>query len=244
MAYHLLSENTAKMLKSRELGYYSTILHLEPAYTYRGLNTCPAAGQCKAYCLGNSGRMRFDTARAARIRRTQLFVDNHAVFMTLLAADIASAQLKAARLGVSLTVRLNGTSDIAWELLPCNGLGNIFQAFPSVQFIDYTKISDRALTVSEPNYCLVYSHNEKSDSLLEIQMLKRGVNIATVFEDELPTGYKIGKRKYPVVDGDISDLRHLDPKGCIVGLRYKRAFSRKTGKSIKVKEGFVQIKAR
>ena len=242
MTYHLLSENTAKMLKSRELGYYSVVLHLEPAYTYKGLNTCPMAGQCKAYCLGNGGRMRFDNARAARIRRTQLFVNNESAFMHLLTADIVSAKLKAERLGVSLTIRLNGTSDIPWESIRCGGYGNIFEAFPEITFIDYTKIAERALTVNEPNYTLVYSHNEKSDPLVEKQILKRGGRIAVVFNGkELPTGYKIGARKYPVVDGDVSDLRHLDPRGVIVGLRYKRAFSKRTGKSIAVKAGFVQI---
>jgi hypothetical protein len=51
--------------------------------------------------------------------------------------------------------------------------------------------------------------------------LKQGYNVAAVFNvkdgSELPTTYK----GYKVVDGDISDLRFLDAKNVIVGLKSK-----------------------
>jgi hypothetical protein len=231
---NLLSENTAKMLKSRELGYYSVVLHLEPAYQYRGKNTCPAAGQCKAYCLANGGRMRFDSARYARIRRTRLFYDNPEAFGQLLLGDIVAAQRKAARLGCQLTVRLNGTSDIDWRGFKVGGK-SLFRIFPEVQFIDYTKRIELLRKPKLANYSLTYSVNERSDMKQVQRLLKRGVNCAVVFHGELPTEH-LGVR---VIDGDISDLRHLDPRGVVVGLRYKRAFSKESGRSIKVKRGFV-----
>jgi hypothetical protein len=51
--------------------------------------------------------------------------------------------------------------------------------------------------------------------------------VAVVF-DKLPETY-LGK---PVIDGDVSDLRFLDPKGVIVGLKAK-------GKAKKDSSGFV-----
>lgn len=236
MTYSLLSENTAKMLKSRELGYYSVVLHLEPAMQYRGENTCPAAGQCKAYCLANGGRMRFDSARYARIRRTRLFYDDLAAFRALLVADIVRAQRKAASLGCKLTVRLNGTSDLDWSRMHV-GKTSIFAAFPDVQFIDYTKRTEFFRKRRPSNYSLTYSVSERSDVQQVKRLLKRGINCAVVFAGELPEEH-LG---FPVVDGDISDLRHLDPRGVIVGLRYKRAFRQDTGKARAVKRGFVVL---
>jgi hypothetical protein len=120
---------------------------------------------------------------------------------------------------------------------------NIFQVFPEIQFIDYTKSVERALTVQIPNYNLTYSRNEKSKEGEIVEILDHGSKVAVVFDiakgEPLPKTYKIGKRRFKVIDGDISDLRHLDPHGVIVGLRYKKAFSKKTGKSVKVKAGFV-----
>ena len=44
-----------------------------------------------------------------------------------------------------------------------------------------------------------------------------GGNVAVVFRKNLPTTYK----GYQVVSGDISDLRFLDPRNSIVGLKAK-----------------------
>jgi hypothetical protein len=58
-------------------------------------------------------------------------------------------------------------------------------------------------------------------------VIAAGGNVAVVF-NELPETY-LGK---PVINGDESDLRFLDPKGVIVGLKAK-------GKAIKDDSGFV-----
>jgi hypothetical protein len=54
-----------------------------------------------------------------------------------------------------------------------------------------------------------------------------GGNVAVVF-DKLPSTWK----GYPVINGDESDLRFLDPKNVIVGLKAK-------GKGKKDASGFV-----
>lgn len=241
--YNLLTDNQVKMLKARELGYYSVILHLEPAFRYKGINTCPWSGQCAGYCLGGSGQMRFDIARNARIRRTRLLIDNPSGFYALLTHDICKAQRYADSLGMRLSVRLNGTSDLNWESMIVGEGKTIFSTFPEIQFVDYTKSIDRALSVEVSNYSLTYSRNEKSIETDMVEMLDRGVNVAVVFNVKkslpLPKRYKIGSRSYRVIDGDTHDLRHLDPSGVIVGLRYKQSFSKKTGKAVKIKSGFV-----
>lgn len=242
--YHLLSDNQLKMHKSIELGFYSVILHLEPAYSYKGLKTCPWHGQCKAYCLGNGGQMRFDIARNARIRRTQWLVDEPESFQAALVVDICKARRHAEALGLSLTVRLNGTSDLSWESMSFTSDGKtIFDLFPLVQFIDYSKSSDRVLFTDISNYSLTYSRSEKSSESELQELVKARKNIAVVFDvakgDPLPKTYKLGNKRLRVVDGDISDLRHLDPKGVVVGLRYKHAYSKQTRKRLTPKAGFI-----
>ena len=70
------------------------------------------------------------------------------------------------------------------------------------------------------NYQLTFSLSETNRDKA-IELLGRGVNVAMVFgvkdESELPSTY-LG---YTVVNGDESDLRFLDPKNVIVGLKYK-----------------------
>jgi hypothetical protein len=59
-------------------------------------------------------------------------------------------------------------------------------------------------------------------------MLKLGWNVAAVFRNEIPSEWN----GYPVIDGDESDTRFLDPQGVIVGLKAK-------AKAKKDKTGFV-----
>jgi len=76
------------------------------------------------------------------------------------------------------------------------------------------------------NYHLTFSRKENNQAKVEL-VSSMGGNVAVVF-NKLPQTY-LGK---PVVDGDKSDLRFLDPKGVIVGLLAK-------GKGKQDKTGFV-----
>lgn len=239
----LLTRNTAKMEKSGYLGFLSVVLHLQAAFSLNGFNTCPwSTVGCRKVCLQNAGRMRFGGAFFARLWRTILFLEHRDFFFTLLIKELESAKKSAARKNLGYTIRLNGTSDISWENYKI-GEKTLFEIFSDCVFYDYTKSADRALSVKIPNYRLVYSHNEKSDLQVEKTILDRGGLIAMVFNTkksaDLPTGFEIEKTRYPVLDGDLSDLRHLDPAGSIVGLRYKLAFDKKTRKAIAPPAGFV-----
>jgi hypothetical protein len=48
-------------------------------------------------------------------------------------------------------------------------------------------------------------------------VLNKKENVAVVFKPAIPSTYQ----GYTVVNGDVSDERFLDPKGVIVGLKYK-----------------------
>jgi hypothetical protein len=110
-------------------------------------------------------------------------------------------------------VRVNGTSDLPQLAL------RLARKFPNVQLYDYTKIP-RAETRKLDNYHLTYSHSGYNAEEC-LRVLKLGVNVAVVFDTR--KGQPLPKRwnGYRVIDGDLSDLRFLDPTGVIVGLRAK-----------------------
>jgi hypothetical protein len=135
-----------------------------------------------------------------------------------LVGDIESAERKANRGGMVPVFRLNGTSDIRWETIPCTRDGerfpNVMEAFPHLTFYDYTKLPNRRNIPA--NYHLTFSRSESNENRLA-GVVRRGLNVAVVFAGDLPETY----RGLPVVSGDDTDLRFLDPKGCIVGLTAK-----------------------
>ena len=223
----LLTVGNPKLLKGEKKGYLSFVLHLAPA-DLSGKEVCPkrTAG-CTAACLNTAGRggiiKKGETTnkiQEARIRRTKMFFDNRPQFFSDLISDIQSAIRYAAKKGLTPVIRLNGTSDIAWEKF------DIIQSFPDVQFYDYTKVRGRKVSHLK-NYHLTFSKADGNDMDARLAA-SAGMNVAVVFKKELPTTY-LGRQ---VVNGDETDLRFLDPKGVIVGLKAK-------GKAKKDTSGFV-----
>jgi hypothetical protein len=234
----LLTVGNPKLLKGQKKGYLSSVLHLAPA-DLSGKNTCPkATAGCKAACLNTAGRGGIfkkgettNTIQQARIRKTKMFFEMRDVFMFELVREIRNAIKLAAKKDLIPVFRLNGTSDISWEKYAVRREGtqynNIFEAFPEVQFYDYTKILGRKVS-HIPNYHLTFSKADGNDMDVRLAA-SNGMNIAAVFK-ELPEKY-IGR---PVINGDETDLRFLDPKGVIVGLKAK-------GKAKKDTTGFVVV---
>jgi hypothetical protein len=122
--------------------------------------------------------------------------------------------------------RLNGTSDIRWETVPVNGATNLMSLFPNVQFYDYTKHENRRNLPA--NYHLTVSRSETN----EANVFALPYNVAVVFNSKtLPAEYN-GR---PVVNGDDTDLRFLDPTGVVVGLTAKgKAKKDPTGFTVRV----------
>jgi hypothetical protein len=163
----------------------------------------------------------------ARIRKTKYFYEDRAGFMLDLAYDIQKAIKFADKQGLTPVIRLNGTSDLSWEKyeVPVFCTRNIFELFPQVQFYDYTKVLGRKVQ-DIPNYHLTFSKADGNDADVA-KAIAAGMNIAAVF-DVMPAEY-MGKE---VINADETDLRFLDPKGVIAGLKAK-------GKAKKDYSGFV-----
>jgi len=229
----LLSTANPKIQKGTKLGYLSFILHLAPA-TLSGKEVCPkrTAG-CTAACLNTAGRggmfkrgENTNIIQQARIRKTKYFFEDRASFMQDLIKDIELGIKQAERLGLTPVFRLNGTSDLSWEKYAVPGARNIFDLFPTVTFYDYTKVLGRKVA-DIPNYDLTFSAADGND--LDVQAaIQAGLNVAMVF-DKLPDTYM----GLPVINADETDLRFLDPRGVICGLKAK-------GRAKKDTSGFVR----
>lgn len=222
----LFTVNNPKCEKGAVVGFLTFILHLAPSWL-SGFNTCAMASVgCAAACLNKAGRGGMfaagadtNTVQEARKRKTRMFFNAREYFMELLVADIQYAIRMADKLGMVPVFRLNGTSDIRWELVPCvvNGVeyANVMEAFPDCIFYDYTKLPNRRDI--PPNYHLTFSRSESNDAHIATAVAN-GMNVAVVFENaNFPATYM----GMPVVDGDATDLRFLDPTGCIIGLSAK-----------------------
>lgn len=227
----LSAGSNAKTRKGDGSEYVTAIMYLTP-WKSAGINACPMAEQagCIDGCLNSAGRGAFSSVQAGRARKTQWFAQDRDGFMIQLYKDIYSFVRFCAKLGVQPCVRLNGTSDIRWELIKVLDHANIFEAFPMVQFYDYTKIANRKVTA--PNYHLTWSYSGANDTYAKQHAIAKanGLNIAVVWRKVgmIPSEY-LG---LPVVDGDKDDLRFLDPKGVVVALYAK-------GKARKDTSGFV-----
>lgn len=220
----LLTTANPKTAKGEERGWLTAILHLAPHTVAGGRSVCPASTKgCRAGCLFTAGRAGIPTAKqggqnsiiSARIARTRWFLERQPSFITRLAEEIAAHAKRAKRKGFRPAVRLNGTSDIAWEVVA----PELFAAFPDVRFYDYTKREDRGALPS--NYYVVRSRRE-ADSVEGLRrIVSSGRNVVVVFGTKRGRPLPCLWNGMPVFDGDRSDLRFLDPRGWIVGVRAK-----------------------
>lgn len=211
----ILSKNT-KLKKGEGANWLTYGVQLA-AHKMSGYNVCPAASKgCAAACLVGSGFARiYKHVNAGRIAKTRRYFEDREGFMSDLRADIRLAIRQAQKKGLKLAIRLNTLSDIPWENT------GIFAEFPDIQFYDYGKTLKRfapdSLARSFPNYHLTFSRSESNEKHVR-QVIEWGVNVAVVFRGALPATY-MGR---PVIDGDVNDLRFLDPQGVIVGLVEKK----------------------
>lgn len=230
----ILGESSAKTIKGQKIGYLTAICYLVPDE-----KICPFAklAGCFEGCLNTAGRGAFNSTQNARAKKTAFFKENQRAFMLSMAADIWAHARKAEKLGLIPLVRPNGTSDIPFENIQINGK-TIFQLFPKITFYDYTKHPSRNLNgKTAGNYDLTYSFSAITPKPISIKGLTNPANkrAAVVFQkqSDIPANF----RGWPVVNGDDTDVRHIEPSGVVVALYAK-------GKAKKDIGGFVQIKGR
>lgn len=264
----LLGQN-AKLIKRGEHPIVVMGVSLAPADA-SGNQVCVfSTPECRALCLFGTGKgaaaakservRRFEEIygellrwgggpEMARIARTIWLFEDPLGFLLQLSSDILWFIDKAAERGAVPAIRMNVLSDIRWENIPFPDLRrgvwaeNVMSAFPDLQFYDYTKDPGRDLERLPPNYHLTFSLAEtKASQRHAADMLRRGVNVTVVFD--VKAGHPLPEEFWglPVIDGDKTDLRFLDPSPAIVGLRFKNL----TGKAAegfqgRQKYGFIQ----
>jgi hypothetical protein len=226
----LLSVDSAKAEKALKYGYLNGIHYMAPADT-SGVNLCPnATAGCIALCLGKySGQAGMVTdqengtnsVRESRIAKAQMFMRERQTYLQHLERQIARLVAQAAKADLIPCGRLNGSTDIAFERMTYVGLDGrkltLLERFSAVQFVDYTKIASR-MDNAPANLSLTFSRSENNEAQC-LELLAKGHNVAIVFAHGLPASRTWNG--YRVIDGDKHDLRHLDPKGCVVGLSPK-----------------------
>jgi len=212
----LFTFDNGKTPKGEKQGYLTAIMYLAPA-RLSGYQMCPFAhlAQCEDPCLNTAGRGKFDNVQKARIRKTLMYHQFPELFNALLISEMHRAQRKANRMGLTLVVRLNGTSDIAWENEYIGYSLTIFEMFPKIQFYDYTKAPTRHKLPDNYHLTFSYSGVESYKPIVKKWRDKRvDQNMAVVFESEKA---KYQTKFYNVVNGDDSDLRFLDKGNHIPG---------------------------
>ena len=246
MLNRIFSFDSAKAIKANKYGYLNGIHYMAPANVAGVGNLCPwSTAACRALCLGltssqagmvadiNNQSDQGNQVRASRAAKAQRFMRHRAMYLLDVVRSIDNARVQAARLGMQLCIRMNGSTDIAFESIRFTVgrdksgkaiavvLGgkygmSIMDHYPMVQFVDYTKGYSRFDRAIPENYSLTLSFSGENEADC-VAALARGINVSVVFAGSKPATWN----GFPVIDGDESDLRHLDPKGVVVGLSPK-----------------------
>ncbi|WP_046869296.1 GP88 family protein [Microvirga massiliensis] len=222
-------ESDAKTIKGEKIGFMTAILYMAP-HAISGQNLCALAllARCADPCLNLSGRGTFDVNQMARLRKALYWIQYRERFLKQLHKEIRLAKAQAERQGFILLVRLNGTTDILWERY------GVPQAHADIQFYDYTKIPNRNVPA---NYDLTFSYSGVPQFAPFVRRaIEKHMRIAVVFRSRAAVEHYLTSGEtfmgMPVVDGDDTDVRHLDPQAAVVALYAK-------GKAITDQSGFV-----
>ena len=231
----LLGSST-KVKAGEGLGILTAVAYLAPAREAGGPTTCANSTKaCRALCLGHSaGRMVMTPCRKARLWKTALYFGDRGLFVILATLEAKALESKARKLGMIAAVRIDGSSD--------TGIGAMLaKAVPGVQFYDYTKDAGRARyhrACGPSNYdvTLSYSGRNLTDCIL---YALEGGRVAVVFDTPKGEALPAEWLYFPVIDGDTTDARFLDPGGVVVGLRFKATAGRARKAQLGVARGFV-----
>lgn len=189
-------------------------------------NVCQwSTPKCELACVLHP---RYESVHQAQVVRTLFIGDHPAEAVILIAEELRDAVRTRGPIGF----RPNTGSDIRWERIA----PELFE-LDGVSVYDYTKAPAEHRTPTD-NYRLTYSVSERPVSDRHaVEYLERGGTVAVVFA--VRKGHPLPEtwNGYPVVDGDATDNRLLDPPGSVVGLRAK---GKALGKGATISEGFVR----
>lgn len=225
MENRIFSVDSAKAVKAQSYGYLNGIHYMAPHRTAGVGDLCGhASAGCIALCLGlHSGQaamvkdatdLEGNSVRKSRADKARRFMRDRQAYLKDVFRAIELLVARADRMGMKLCIRMNGSTDIAWEGIHYQGK-NVFDTFPDIDFVDYTKNPRRFNRPLPRNLHLTFSRSETNENDC-VNLLNRGVNVAIVFET-IPAEWN----GFQVIDGDKHDLRQLDPRGArgtVIGL--------------------------
>lgn len=220
----------AKTVKGEQYGVLTAILYLSPASS-SGVNMCAMAeiASCIDACLNTAGRGAMSSVQMSRLRKTLFMLQYWDEFQAMLWREIDRHAKYCRKHGYKCAVRLNGTSDVRWEIKIWDTMV-YFHKWWDVYFYDYTKIANR-IVPDTSIYDLTFSYSgvEKYQRHVDTA-LAMGMRLAVVFRyrTQIPKSFM----GMDVVDGDDSDLRFLEPQGVVSALYAK-------GKAVHDTSGFV-----
>jgi len=207
--------NQFKLYKGQDSEGFATIgFNLSPskeAFRFTGRDMCLFASLgCIASCLKLSGHNALTMATIARIARTILWVKKPTTFLHWAGVEIARHKRWADNKGLRLAIRPNLLSDdteLAGRIKAMVGA--------EIPVYDYTAVLS-AMTCGDGVH-RTFSRKEGRD-LETLTALRHDKPVAVVFAGDLPMEWN----GYPVIDGDVHDLRFKDSHGAVVvGLKVK-----------------------
>ena len=226
----LLNIDNPKTVKGQKYGVRTAVLYLSPASS-SGVNLCAMAVEaaCIEACLHTAGRGAMTGVQMSRLRKTLFMLQYWPEFLQMLHDEIRTHAQYCLKHDYKCAVRLNGTTDIRWELKMWNTMVDFHNRY-GVQFYDYTKIPNR-LVPDASIYDLTFSYSGVEKYQRHVDTARAmGMRLAVVFRyrTQIPKSF-LGM---DVVDGDDSDLRFLEPQGVVSALYAK-------GKAVHDTTGFV-----
>ncbi len=234
---------STKIEAGESVGVLSKVLYMMPAET-SGKQACAySSAFCRELCLVSSGRLPHPGVAASRARKHAAFFADRNRMLADISREITVHARAAELAGKLCAVRMNGVTDLPFHRMPFtdhDGIrwASLHAAHPNVNFYEYTKLPRRLAGKGKPdNLHFTYSVSERPDSETHARdYLANGDSVAVVFamrKHGHPSRYSLGGIERPVIDGDLSDARFLDPAGSIVALSAK-------GKARGVTNGFVR----
>jgi hypothetical protein len=210
-------------------------LSLAPADMSGGWNVCRySTVGCRAACLATSGNGRYGATQRGRVWKTRWLAERPLEFLRVLVDEVDRIKVSSWEgAGWTVSLRLNVLSDLPWETLApwlvrrIRGRG--------IRLYDYSKYpSSKRSGAAALGYEVCQSVSEKTTDCQLRGMAHPVVVVDVTRGRALPVEW-MGR---PVVDGDRSDARYLDPAGSVVLLRYKEVSSCK--RAAAVASGFVR----
>ena len=243
MRNRIFSIDNPKAIKAQAFGYLNAIHYMAPHRLAGVGNLCgDASDGCIEICLGkeSGAAVYYPSVMQSRIAKARRFMKERKAYLGDMYHAIELAYRKALRENLSLCVRPNGSTDIAWEGIRDYTGATMMESFTDIQFTDYTKSFKRALAHAQgklpKNYHLTFSHSEKNEAQC-VEILRAGGNVAVVFAGGAPTRWN----GFPTIDGDAHDLRHLDGRGVVVALSPKGHKAKRDTSGFVVRGGFGNI---